>query len=1058
MFKLTLKALFTLITLFSIVNAQYAVRVYSKHESIQELNVSRPRIFVENTGTETIRDFYYYYYFTVENGKVPTVERYYAPNCYVNIEDLGNGDYRVKYDYRNVNFNPGDILPDVQGNVIGLRYLDWSSWDKSNDYSFDNSSEFRQNGKIPVFLADGTQIYGSSLPDPEIPPLPPEIKHSNSQYAVFSTEYTDLRDRSTVNGGIVGSAVYTEVGCDAVVNGELLSGGDIFLRERAKINGDAAAKQEIKKQNNTVITGTERSFAEINFPQIVSHQINPGTWDVVIGPNGSGTVNPGSYREIVVYANSSVTFKTGIYEVDRLIVEPDVKLVFESQIGNKTDIRIKSEGRFGDRTKFQFIGDTIPLAVSIYSEQSSQFRIGTDAVIYGQITAPNASVVVNSRTAVYGMIMGKQVIIEPQGVVCKPAALEDFWHSEWAYTPSFDPLSFEYKAVVSNNTGALRFVPYIPQGAQVFVNGNSYVNDSSVSIALSGSSTDITVEVKDPQNCGKTVYVINVQKSPDYRIFVNEKSPALAGQENGNSWQSAYKCLQKAIDASEREGKEIWVAEGTYYPVYQTNSDDPRSATFLIKPGIEIIGGFNGDETEREPKGSPYNTILSGDLAKNDGTAWPVSEDKLTDNAYHVVTMSGNGSVGELKLKRVTISGGAANGAGENSIGGGILNVNCAPTLMYTIISRNMATSSGAGIMDRGGIKRLENCLIKNNISIRSSGAGLYTTNGHFQIDASVFDGNILQDTMNQTGGGALYVGKEAKLNMVNSIFTRNKATKNGGAIYNDNGIILIENSAFSSNIAANGQSISNEGGSVTIKNSILWNNEGKQEINGDAASVSYTCITGGYAGIGNISQNPNFVNANSPAGSDGIYGTVDDGLQLMSNSPCINAGGESNVGYDIRLMPRPQGNKVDLGAYEYNTYANEGAFLGILRSGQFIEMQGFRVLPFILETKDIPLFAKSNLGRVLRMKVPKNDHTKNRTSGYVLARWKNNDGTSLSGSDDVKINMYKVYEEGKNMYFQSNKRVLFVADGQFQGEHTDTYIIMAGEDGFLNLTVPHNQ
>ncbi|MDR0307972.1 MAG: hypothetical protein LBI42_14195 [Chitinispirillales bacterium] len=53
MFKLSLKALLMLITLFCVANAQYAVRVYSKHESIQDSNVSRPRIYVENTGTET---------------------------------------------------------------------------------------------------------------------------------------------------------------------------------------------------------------------------------------------------------------------------------------------------------------------------------------------------------------------------------------------------------------------------------------------------------------------------------------------------------------------------------------------------------------------------------------------------------------------------------------------------------------------------------------------------------------------------------------------------------------------------------------------------------------------------------------------------------------------------------------------------------------------------------------------------------------------------------------------------------------------------------------------
>ncbi|MDR0305917.1 MAG: cadherin-like beta sandwich domain-containing protein [Chitinispirillales bacterium] len=1067
MFKLNLKVFITVVMFFGAVNAQYSVRVYSKHENIQEQNVSRPRVYVENTGTEAIHDFYYYYYFSAENGKVPTVERYHASNCFVSLEDLGSGDYRVKYDYRNISFNPGDILPDAQGNVTGLRYLDWSPWNKTNDYSFDNSSEFQQNGKIPVFLANGIQISGSSLPNPETPPLPPEIKHSNSQYAVFSTEYTGLRDRSTVKGGIAGSAVYTEVGCDAVVSGELLSGGDIFLRERAKINGDAAAKQEIKKQNNTIITGTERNFAEINFPQIVSHQINPGAWDVVIGPNGSGTVNSGSYREIVIYANSSVTFSTGVYEIDRLIIEPDVNLIFESQKGRKTDIRVKSECRFGDRTKFQFIGDTIPLAVSIYSEQGGQFRIGTDAVIYGQISAPNASVVVNSRTTVYGMIMGKQVIIEPNAVVCKPATLSDFWHSEWAYAPDFDPLSFEYKAVVSDAVGILQFTPYIPQNAQVFVNGNSYGNGSSVSVVLTGSSTDIIVEVKDQQNCGKTLYVINVQRSPDYQIFVNEKSPALSGQEDGNSWQSAYKCLQKAIAKAEKEGKEIWAAEGTYYPVFRTDTSDSRSATFLIKPGIEIIGGFNGNETEREPKGSPYLTILSGDLSKNDGTAWPVSEDKLTDNAYHVVTMSGNGNVGEIKLERVTISAGAANGTGENSTGGGVLNVNCAPTLMYTIISKNTAASSGAGIMDKGRVKKLEYCLVKNNISMKSGGAGLYTTKGSLQIDASVFDGNIMQDTISQIGGAALYM-KGTTLNIVNSIFTRNDTKKDGGAIYNDSGKVSVENSTFALNTARNWQGIWNEKGNVSIINSILWNNEGKQEISGDAAFVSYTCIIGGYLGIGNISRNPNFVNSAQPAGMDGYFGTVDDGLRLSQNSPCIDGGSKSDFPEtDIIANIRPMGDRVDMGAYEISKVEE----INIIERGYINPQNELRktkkLVLYDCTEEDYDRLIRSLAEMTFRVRVEKNKYIQKKDAVYAYLRFADENGKDLTSG--YKVWFFRI-KETASYYEYSTQRAVNgkIVDGKpiflvKEVEHGSTSnpkydLIPSPQTSKCRIDVPHEQ
>ncbi|MDR0305336.1 MAG: hypothetical protein LBI42_00710, partial [Chitinispirillales bacterium] len=395
----------------------------------------------------------------------------------------------------------------------------------------------------------------------------------------------------------------------------------------------------------------------------------------------------------------------------------------------------------------------------------------------------------------------------------------------------------------------------------------------------------------------------------------------------------------------------------------------------------------------------------------------------------------------------------------ENSTGGGVLNVNCAPTFTYTIISKNIAASYGAGIMDKGGIKKLERCLIEKNITKKSDGAGLYTVKGPLEIEASVFDGNIALDTAGK-GGAALYV-KGVGINIVNSIFTNNETKRNGGAIYNDSGRIFIENNTFFSNTAGNGQSVWNEKGSVTIINSILWNNAGKQEISGDAAYVNYTCITGGYAGTGNISQNPIFVNTNSPEGNDGLYGTNDDGLQLSGNSPCISAGAESNIEFDIRLMPRPQGDVIDLGAYEYYDFANNSVFFGIINNkGDFVEKYGFPdVLPCIFDVKDIPYFAKSKIGRIMRVKVPKNKYTRNRTNGYLYARWKEEDGRYLEQSSNVRMNMVKVGEDHNTLYFQSVKRVLFVLDERFQNyDNPYTYIIAVSGRGTLELTVPHNQ
>lgn len=58
-----------LLPFFSIIqlHAEANVKIYSMDEGLNETNISKPRIYIKNTGTEMIQDFCYYYYLTGEN-------------------------------------------------------------------------------------------------------------------------------------------------------------------------------------------------------------------------------------------------------------------------------------------------------------------------------------------------------------------------------------------------------------------------------------------------------------------------------------------------------------------------------------------------------------------------------------------------------------------------------------------------------------------------------------------------------------------------------------------------------------------------------------------------------------------------------------------------------------------------------------------------------------------------------------------------------------------------------------------------------------------------------
>jgi RHS repeat-associated protein len=136
-----------------------AVEVHSMEERMGDNNISIPRIYIKNTGTETINNFTYRYFFTTENGAAPTVEPYYIPNAQIMLVPTGSG-YYVQYSVTDANLAPGGLLPNSSGNAVGLYYNDRTQWDKTNDFSNLQNSEFLINQNISVYL-NGTKIYGN---------------------------------------------------------------------------------------------------------------------------------------------------------------------------------------------------------------------------------------------------------------------------------------------------------------------------------------------------------------------------------------------------------------------------------------------------------------------------------------------------------------------------------------------------------------------------------------------------------------------------------------------------------------------------------------------------------------------------------------------------------------------------------------------------------------------------------------------------------------------------------------------------------------------------------
>ena len=371
------------------------------------------------------------------------------------------------------------------------------------------------------------------------------------------------------------------------------------------------------------------------------------------------------------------------------------------------------------------------------------------------------------------------------------------------------------------------------------------------------------------------------------RIYVTVSA---VGANDGTSWTNAYTSLQLALSTA-ASGDEIWVAAGTYYPTVGTD----KTATFTLKTGVSIYGGFAGTETlvmQRNPKSNL--TILSGDIGVPGNS---------NDNSFHVVIGSGTDS--SAVLDGFTITGGNAINADSSPWGGGMLNSEGSPTLVNLVFSGNKAVYGG-GMYNFTASPAMTNITFVNNSADRAGGA-YNTVNSNPVLTNVTFANNTAH-----VRGGGMTAASSSSPTLRNVTFSGNTAVYGGGfhAVFGGNP--TMENVTFSGNVATQGGAMFNEDSTAIITNSIFYNNTGGEIFNQlSTPVVTYSIVMGGYSGTGNLDVDPVL----GPLQENGGFTQT---MALSPGSPAIDSGDDTNCpDTDQRGVTRPQGTGCDIGAYE---------------------------------------------------------------------------------------------------------------------------------------------
>ena len=315
-----------------------------------------------------------------------------------------------------------------------------------------------------------------------------------------------------------------------------------------------------------------------------------------------------------------------------------------------------------------------------------------------------------------------------------------------------------------------------------------------------------------------------------------------------------YASIQYAIDAATTlDGDTLSVSAGTYFEAIDYSGKS-----------IEIVGQ------------GPKTTTIDA-TGKNSSVARLIS-----------------GENSSSLLRGFTLTGGTGSlNVGYGSVsGGGILCVGTSPTLEELTIAQNSAGWGGGICLYSGANATVRDCEVFGN-SAAPDGGGIYVRDCH----SPTFIRVNVHDNQASTWGGGFYLTTDCDAYLENCVVTDNSAPTGGGLILQGDTDPVMVNCTVANN--SNGFFLYHATvgpNDPQIVNSIVWANGGYNFsiLSGSGSpSLTYSDVSGGWAGVGNINDDPLFT-------SD---------YHLQPDSPCIDAG-------DPMSSQDPDGTIADMGAY----------------------------------------------------------------------------------------------------------------------------------------------
>jgi len=231
----------------------------------------------------------------------------------------------------------------------------------------------------------------------------------------------DRSKHSASQGDLHSNATITfKKGDPTTFTGNLSAVGSITINKDNTIAGNATSASTITVASGASITGITTPNGNVASISISTASFSAGGANITVPKNGTRTINPGSYGNVIVGNSAKLNLSSGEYRFVKLETQSTSFLNFEVSNGG-VQVKVTSSLKFGKEVTITITpgGEINSSSVEFTTLQTAKVTIDKEGYVFGTFLAPNAEIFVGKNTSLRGLLMANKITVDRDVI---------FWH------------------------------------------------------------------------------------------------------------------------------------------------------------------------------------------------------------------------------------------------------------------------------------------------------------------------------------------------------------------------------------------------------------------------------------------------------------------------------------------------------------------------------------------------------------------------------------------------------------------------------------------------------